>query len=150
MNENKAELFALHAEQIALMYVDRKEVYSTQDTRVLCSHIRADLSTMAPCSHKEADSRILLHVSDTVNQGHKQIMIHTSDTDILVLAVSSVNELFLESLWLAFGNGRNFSYISVHEIAAHLGLWKSVTLWMFHAFTGWDTVSSLGVRGKTA
>ena len=46
VNENKTELFALLAEQIALMHVDGKEVYSTQDKRVLCSPIRADLSTM--------------------------------------------------------------------------------------------------------
>ena len=148
VNENKTELFALLAEQIALMHIDGKEVHSTQDKRVLCSPIRADLSTMAPCSHEEADSRILLHVADATNQGHKQIMIHTSDTDVLVLAVSYVNELFLESLWLAFGRGKNFRYISVHEIAAHLGPRKSVTLRMFHAFTGCDTVSSFGGREK--
>ena len=46
VNENKTELFALLAEQIALMHVDGKEVYSTQDKRILCSPIRADLSTM--------------------------------------------------------------------------------------------------------
>ena len=87
VNENKTGWFAQLAEQIALMHVDGKEMYSTQGTRVFCSPIRADLSTMAPCSHEEADSRILLHVADAVNQGHKQIMIHTSDTDVLVLAV---------------------------------------------------------------
>ena len=83
-------------------------------------------------------------------QGHKQIMIHTSDTDILVLAVSYVTELFLESLWLAFGSGKNFRYISVHEIAAHLGPRKSVNLRMFHAFTGCvcDTVSSFEGKGR--
>ena len=96
------------------MHVNEKEVYSTQDMRVFCSPIRADLNTVAPCSHEEVDSRILLHVADTVNQGHKQNMIHTSDTDILVLAVSYVNALFLESLWLEFGSGKNFRYISVH------------------------------------
>ena len=130
------------------MHVNEKDVYSTQDMRVLCSPIRGDLNTMAPCSHEEADSQILLHVADTVNQGHKQ-MIHTSDTDILVLAVSYVNALFFESLWVAFGSGKNFRYISVHEIAAHSGPRKSVTLRMFHAFTWCDTVSSFGGK-KTA
>ena len=144
VNENMTELFAM----LALMHVNGKEEYSTQDTRVPCSPIRKDLSTMAPCSHKEADSRILLHVADTLNQGHKQIVNHTSDTDIRVLAVSHVNELFLESLWLAFGSGNNFHYIFVLEIAAHLGPGKSVTLRMFHAFPGCDTVSSFGGRGK--
>ena len=144
----RTRLSCLQAEQIALMHVNEKDVYSTQDMRVLCSPIRADLNTMAPCSHEEADSRILLHVADTVNQGHKQ-MIHTSDTDILVLAVSYVNALFFGSLWVAFGSGKNFCYISVHEIAAHSGPRKSVTLRMFHAFTWCDTVSSFGGK-KTA
>ena len=65
---------------------------STHHQDVLCNHPR-DVTSLAPCTHKEADTRILLHVADAVNQGHTKIQIHTVDTDVLVLAIAAVQKL---------------------------------------------------------
>ena len=75
-------------------------------------------------------------------------MLRTVDTDVLVLAVSTV--VFLEDteIWVAFGTGKHLRYIPAHDIAKELGSEKARALPMFHAFTGCDTVSSFAGRGK--
>ena len=44
----------------------------------------------APCTQKEADTRIFLHVSDAANYGYGKLMIRTVDSDVLVLAIAFV------------------------------------------------------------
>ena len=36
-------------------------------------------------NHEEADARIILHARGTSSQGYKQIIVRSSDTDVLVL-----------------------------------------------------------------
>ena len=43
---------------------------------------------LSPCTHKEANTRMLLHAADGVKQGRQKIVIGTADTDVVVLAVS--------------------------------------------------------------
>ena len=49
---------------------------------------------------------------------------------------------------MAFGTGKHFRYIPVHEIAKSLGPDKSQALPIFHAYTGCDTVSSFHTKSK--
>ena len=51
---------------------------------------------MSPCSHEEADSRMLLHVTHAAKHGHHQILIRTVDTDVVVLAVFAITYLPLD------------------------------------------------------
>ena len=54
---------------------------------------------MAPCSHEEADTRVLVHARDATSQGSKSITIKANDTDVVVIAVSTMpclQELGLE------------------------------------------------------
>ena len=65
-----------------------KELYATHGSDVLCSPAELDLTNLAPCSHEEADTRLLLHVADAVLKGR----IRTVDTDMLVVAVASLTK----------------------------------------------------------
>ena len=59
VDENKIELFRfLSQEVIRLPTEEGKTIYSTIGTEVLCSLAAADVSSMAPCSHEEADTRL--------------------------------------------------------------------------------------------
>ena len=52
---------------------------------------------------------------------------------------------------MAFGTGGHFRFIPIHEVAAAVGPRKYATLPLFHALTGYDTVSSFaGIGKKTA
>ena len=61
-------------------------------------------------------------------------------------SISQLPNLF--ELWVAFGTGKSFRFIAAHEIAYTLGPDRCEALPMFHAFTGCDTVSCFGGRGK--
>ncbi len=72
------------------------------------------------------------------------------DSDVVVLAVNTLAQMksSLNTLWVAFGTGKHYRLIPVHEICAAIGQTKSLALPMFHALTGCDTVSSFSGRGE--
>ena len=148
VDENKYKLFNYLAESIASPKVE-KQVISTYGKQVLSTLPRDDTSSLAPCTHEEADTRMLLHVQDAVQRGHKKILLLTVDTDALVLKVAVLYQLREHEqleLWVAFGTGTHLRYIPAHDISRNLGSQVSKALPVIHAFTGCDTVSSL--RGK--
>jgi hypothetical protein len=147
VDENKTELFHLLADSLTSREIPNKLLLATYDTEVKCSSF-VDTTLIAPCTHEEADSRMLLHCHHAAEQGAKQIALRTVDTDVVVLAVSSFPDLNIDKLWIIFGVGKNVRVIPVHEIAASLGIDRTKSLPVFHAFTGCDTVSSFGGRGK--
>ena len=81
---------------------------------------------------------MLLHVSHAAQCGH-----HIIDPD-------NTHSLGSECiLWLEFGTGKCFCYLSAHKITNALGPEKSWALLMFHALTGCDTTFNF-VGKKTA
>lgn len=146
IDENKTELFSFLASSVANLATN-KHIITTQGTGILCSN-RQDVSALAPCTHEEADTRIFLHLQDSVQQGYSKVSIRTVDTDVVVLAIASATRLNISELWIAFGAGKSFRFIAAHEIARALGPDRCLALPMFHAYTGCDTVSFFGGRGK--
>ena len=57
-----------------------------------------DSSTLAPCLHEEADTRMFVHAADAASGGHKNIIIRTVDTDVVVLAVYVVQQPGVDEL----------------------------------------------------
>ena len=57
-----------------------KDVISTYNSDVLSYHLR-DLAKLAPCTHEQADTRIILHLEDTVKDGNDKLSIRTVDTE---------------------------------------------------------------------
>ena len=115
---------------------------------VLSSPQMADDTSLHPCNHEEADTRIMLHVKHCVSSGLTRVMIRTTDTDVVVLATACCHRIPATSIWVAFGVGKNFQYIGAHEIAVRLGPGPSKALPAFHALTGCDTVSFFAGKGK--
>ena len=51
----------------------------------------------------------MLHVQHAAKQGHNQILVHTVDTNVVVLTVMVTKMLSVNiELWLAFGTGNTF------------------------------------------
>ena len=101
------------------------------------------LKGMAPCNVEEADSRIFLHARHAVAKGPTFLIIKASDTDVLVIAISVfqiLNDIGLEKLWVAFGQGATLRWILIHDIRHSIGSVKSKRLPLFYAFTGFDVV----------
>ena len=78
--------------------------------------------------------RLSLHVVDAAKKGFKKLLMHTVDTDEVVVYT-----------------GVNFRVLAIHEITAGIVPEKSATLTIFHAFTDYNTMSSFaGIGKKTA
>lgn len=72
----------------------------------------------------------------------------TTDTDVGVLAVANAQNVSAREIWIAFGVGKHFRYIPVHDIAQQLGPSVAKALPFSHSFTGSDTVSFFAGKGK--
>ena len=134
ISDNKTELFFFLARSVVGIDTN-KQVITTHNTDVLCIN-RQDVSGLAPCTHEEADTRILLHLEDAVRHGNTRVSMRTVDTDAVVLAVASAQCLNISELWIAFGAGKSFRFLACHEIARALGPDWCITLLIFRAFTG--------------
>ena len=146
VGDNKTELFLFLAKELQAIGIEGKEVYTTYGEFVLS----CQPTKMMTCSHKEADTRLVLHAYHASQSGYRKILIRTVDTDVVMLAVSRVQHLSVDEIWIPFGTGKHFRYLPVHSIAEQLGPQRSKALPMFHSITGSDTVSFFSGRGKTS
>ena len=101
-DENRCELFKFLAHDSTLSLKVQKQVILTYGKQVLTTLPRNDISSPAPCSHKEADTRMLLHVQDALQAGHKKILLRTVDTGVLVLAVALLQQVTERESTLSF------------------------------------------------
>jgi hypothetical protein len=147
VNENKTELFRFLAEEDTAIHKQGKEVYSTYGNDVLSNTDRTTMYGLQPCNHEEADSRIFLHVHNAALQHHR-VLIRAVDTDVFILAVAQMQRIPDKELWLAFGTGKQFRYLPIHDIVRSLVPERSLALPVFHALTGCDTVSFFGGKSK--
>ena len=149
VDENKTELFKYIADRVTdKIDTHEKVVVCTYDETVLTVPDTKDISRLSPCSQEEADGRIFLHVADCKESGHQKIQIRTTDTDVVVLAVSFWQALEVKELWIALGVGKHFQWVPCHTIAKHLGPKQSTALPAFHAMTSSDVKSFFAGRGK--
>ncbi|MES9882849.1 MAG: hypothetical protein ABW185_18430 [Sedimenticola sp.] len=143
---NKTELFGLISTNVIGQNFPGI-VIITHGDGLHCSET-IEHARMSPCTHEEADTRMLLHVADGVRQGYKNILIRTVDTDVVVLAVSLASKIGCERLFLGFGTGKCFRILDATRMAQALGNDRCNALPVFHALTGSDTTSSFAGRGK--
>jgi len=131
-DENKSELFCFLSLQIAKLKTDtERQIIATYHKDVLCTQPR-DTTGLAPCTQEEADTRIFLHVSDAAKHGYRKVMIHTVDSDVLVLAIAAIQQLSIDELWVGFASGKSFRYLPTPEMARALGPEKCVALPFLH------------------
>ena len=73
--------------------------YSTTDETVVSTqNDMNDVEYLQPCSHEEADTRILLHVAHCARQGLRKVVIRTVGTDVVALAIEHFPALLLGEL----------------------------------------------------
>ena len=147
-DNNKTDFFHFIATSLAgKNFGDGKKLITTSGDKIL-SNKQETHHHLEPCSHEEADTRVILHAADCARSRLLKVLIRTTDTDVLVLAIAHFHKIEAAELWVAFGSGKTFQYIPAHDIADFLGPEKAWALLAFHAFTGCDTVSFFAGRGK--
>nr|KAG5708605.1 hypothetical protein BaRGS_033026 [Batillaria attramentaria] len=107
-NDNKTQLFEFLAKSLAeKSYDEGKKLVTTIGDKVLCCPTEAK-DDLRPCSHEEADTRVILHAADCARSGLHKVLIRTTDTDVLVMAIAHFHKMAATELWIAFGCGKNF------------------------------------------
>ena len=117
-DDNKTELFEFLAALIERIETLNKVVV-TKGNDVI-SNTDIDKHDLSPCTHEEADTRLFLHAKDASKEGFKKITISSPDTDVVVIAMACFSDLNIEKLWIAFGKGKDFRWIPIHEICSSL------------------------------
>jgi hypothetical protein len=97
-------LFSFLAMTVADIDID-KQIITIHHTDVICTK-HQDVSGLTPCTHEEADTRILLHVKDAVQQEYNKVSIRTVDTDVVVLLITSAQHFNISD---SFGYRETFS-----------------------------------------
>ena len=147
---NKQELFAFLSNRISTMDCpEHKEIIVTSGTTAV---LRGSDRSMELCDHEEADTRLLIHLLDALQNGCTNCLVRTVDTDVIVILIGKFHELITlceeVNIWVAFGTGKNFTYHHINAIYEDLGREKSLALPVFHSFTGCDTTSAFFGKGK--
>ena len=142
VDSNKTGLFNYLASALKAFHPPEGRVVLTTCQEDVISNPESDVSQIAPCAQEEADGRMLPHAAHAHGQGHCRIMIQATDTDVVVLAITTANKIQDGELWIAFGHGKTFRYVSAHAIAAQLCAELSQGLLFLHAISGCDTVSA--------
>ena len=133
--------------QAGKIETDGKQVIVTNGKDVLCYPSTYTSEKLSPCSHEEADTRMMVHVADAVEKGQTSIMIRTVDTDVVVLTVAAVHTLGIKELWVSFGTGKNHKILPTHRYISALDSVRSRSLPIFHALTASDTTSFFARHG---
>ena len=147
VTENLTELIEIISSHVQQYTRESIIMLATNGEHALSSNTNTEY--ISPCSHEEADYRMLLHISDMVRNNVTKIRIRTIDRDVLVIAIGHFHDILgLEELWVAFGKGNSSKYIPIHKIAHHLGSNKCKGLLGFHSLTGCDSNSAFYGVGK--
>eukprot|EP00794_Sanderia_malayensis_P001481 gene1481-1638_t len=149
VSNNKDELFKLLATKVVSLKLSAgKTIFATHGENVLSSEEMPDMSALSPCTHEEADTRMIIHTFDASLHGHRRIKIRSNDTDVVVLAVAFAPLISIDELWISYGPSKQIRNLPAHSIATSIGQKTARVLPLFHALTGCDTVSFFGGRGK--
>ena len=61
---------------------------------------------------------MLLHLEDAVHQRHSKVSIRTVDTDVVALAITAAQHLYISELWVAFGVGKPYDFLLLMRLPA--------------------------------
>ena len=108
----------------SLTVPSNKQLIVSSGDNVVCVPEREDTSSLSPCNHEEADSRLMVHLADADSEGYENFVIRTVDSDVVVVGVAAVPELNPSELWISYGTGKDNRNLLLHDISAAIGRQK--------------------------
>ena len=136
-------LFKFLSDELHRNTSEARYLLLTTKAESVLSNRHTDITNLALCQHEEADTRVMLHLNNAAQNGHRKAYIRTVDTDVVVLAMDYFNQLCTTALWVGLGTGKHFREIPIHVICEQLGPCRCQSLLLFHAFTGCNVTSCL-------
>ena len=114
-----------------------------EDTKsvVLADGSITDVPALESTQH-EADMRVILHTLYSVqNEGVERVVIHASDTDIIIVCLYYGATLLNNLLELWVRTAQN-AYLPIHEMVVALGTSQCLAMPFIHSLSGRDTMAS--------
>ena len=145
LEDNKTDLFEFLANLIEM--TDAANIIVATKRENVVSNMAINMEGLSPCTHEEADMSLFIYAKDATSEGCKNVIIKSTDTDVVVIGVTLFNDLNVENLSIVFSRGKSFRWVPIHEISLSLGQ-MAIPLTFFHSFTGCDTVSAFCGKGK--
>ena len=81
--ENKKELFLFCSQKLSEATLHDIILITTKSDAVLSNQPSAEISDLQPFNHKEADSRIILHLAHASSQGHERAYVRTVNSGVV-------------------------------------------------------------------
>ena len=103
---NKNELFHFVAEKLCEAETTNTVTVTKEEHAI--SNKMMLMDAVASCSREEADTGMFVHARDATQCGCKSLITEANDTAVVVIAVSilpSLQQLGLQNMWIAFGQG---------------------------------------------
>ena len=144
MDENKADLAHFLSEIMLQKNKDLPEEYEVvagggfRDYTAAKSTRRSKDYLNLNANHEEADTRLILHASEAVQNGYQRIIVMCRDTDVMLLLLHFTASKASE-VWMMCGNTRKRKFIPIHQVAQKFPEVVMENISSFHALTGCDT-----------
>ena len=144
-NENKKNLNQFLTNEI-LMHISDRIICITLNQNVWTNV--ADISYFEDLkigwSQEEADTKLIIHIWNSLNNGYQYIQITTSDTDVVVILLAYMPKFlkYSATITVIFGVGQNKKLYNMNEIAQRIGEDICLGIPFFYAFSGCDVTSS--------
>ena len=101
---------------------------------------------------EEVDNRIVHHISDIISKGYSKIMVHTVDSDVVVILLGFMSEFMAANpsveITVDFKTRSGRKYISINSIYFDLGSDICSSLPFFYSFTRADSTCSFLKQAK--
>ncbi len=158
-SENKAGLAKYYTEYImgnASLYLsDHHSMYLSGGAGDRVVNIKRTGVTDIPhlySNQEEADTRLVLHAADAANRGNKTIVIHSQDTDVLVLLLHHRPAIKAEEIFLYTGTQAKHTdkkrFIPIHTLFDAVTREQHNIMLAGYCLTGCDSTSSFFGHGK--
>ena len=153
LNHNKTKLVKFLLSEWEKKNIAEKVTYVTYGEKCVCLKDNQGVPALY-CTQKEAGTRMILHAKHATDRC-RDIVIHTPDTDLVVLAIAFSKDID-SNILVKTGVKNNARIISIERIRGklvkHFSL-KNISsatdaIIGLHAFAGCDTVSALWGKGK--
>ena len=92
---NKTELFMMLVQSLTSI-TNPTIVASLED--IVTTDQTLNMQNLAPCNHKEADTRLFLQALSGSSCGYKKVSIVTVDTDVIVISLRHFRSMDLDEL----------------------------------------------------
>ena len=146
-NDNKIEFFLLITDKVPNFTQNISTSVTCTKLSEVTSNSKNHLSPLFPCNHKEADTRIIVHLSHAAQNGIERALIKTVDT-VVVIALAHFLDLEIHELQVEFWAVQKKRWLPMHVYAQHLGKQKCLALLFWYAFTACDYASKFNGRGE--